>query len=66
VRFQDRRRNFVVRRYGAMHSEYYGLLLCRKIRFTRRALQTLNTRMGPVNHVGHDCRMISRHRFPRV
>ena len=64
--FQNFRRDFVMLGDSAMHSEYYGLLLCRKIRFTRRALQTLNTRMGPVNHVGHDCRMISRHRFPRV
>jgi hypothetical protein len=31
VRLQDGRRNLVMLRYGAMHSEYHGLLFGRKI-----------------------------------
>jgi hypothetical protein len=54
VRLQDRRGNLVVFRHGAVHSEYYRILLRRKIRSAYRALHALNTHMGPVNHVRHD------------
>jgi len=60
VRFQDRWRNLVVLRHGAMHSKYYRLLFGRKIRSTYRALHALNAYMRSVNHVGHDCRIVSR------
>ena len=47
-------------RYGAMHAEYYGLLFGRKIRPAHGALHALNAHMGPVNHLRHDDRMVSR------
>ena len=55
VRLQERRRNLVMLRYGAMHSEYYGLLFGRKIRSAHGALHALNAHMGPTNNVRHNC-----------
>lgn len=60
VGLQDRRRNLVMLRHGAMYSEYYGYLFGRKIRPAQRALYALNAHMGPVNHLRHDDRMVSR------
>ena len=59
VRLQDRWRNLIVLRDGAMYSEDNGLLLCRKIRPAHRPLYTLNAYMGPVNHLRHE-RIVSR------
>ena len=47
-------------RYGAMHAEYYGLLFGRKIRPAHGALHVLDAHMGPVNHLRHDDRIVSR------
>ncbi len=60
MRLQDRWRNLVVLRHGAMHSKYYRLLFRRKIRSPHRALHALNVDMRSVNHVGHDCGKVSR------
>lgn len=60
MRLQDCWRNLVVLRHGAMHSKYYRLWFRRKIRPPHRALHALNAHMRSVNHVGHDCGIVSR------
>ena len=60
VRLQDRRRDLVVLRHGAMHSEYYGLLFGRKISPAHGALHSFNAHIGPVNHLRHNDQMVSR------
>ena len=60
MRLQDRQRHLVMLRYGAMHSEYYGPLFGRKISPAHGALHPLNTHFGPVNHLRHNDRMVSR------
>jgi hypothetical protein len=60
VRLQNRRRHFVVFRYGAMHAEYYRPLFGRKIRPAYGALYALNAHIGPVNHLRHNDRIVSR------
>jgi hypothetical protein len=60
VRLQNRRRHLVMFRYGAMHPEYYRPLFGRKIRPSDGALHALNAHIGPVNHLRHNNRMVSR------
>jgi len=60
VRLQDRRRKLVMLRYGDVHSEYDGLLFGRKISPAHGALHALDAHMGPVNHLRHNDRMVSR------
>jgi hypothetical protein len=45
MRLQDCRRNLVVLRYGAMHSEYDRLLFGRKKRPAHSASHTFNSHM---------------------
>ena len=59
---QDRRRNLVMLRYGAVRSEQDGFLFRRKISFAQRTLHTHNAHIGPVNDVGHYCRMVPLNR----
>jgi hypothetical protein len=58
VRFQDGRRNLVVLCHGAMRPKQDGLLFRRKISSAQRTLHALDAHIGPVNDVGHYCRMV--------
>ncbi len=64
VWLQDRRRDPVVFRHGAVHAEYYRLLFLREIRSAYRALHPLNAYMRSVNHVRHNGRIVTRKRLP--
>jgi len=59
VRLQDRLRNLVMLRNGAVHSEQDRLIFRRKIRSAHRALHALDANMRPINHFGHYCWIVS-------